>query len=347
MTMLPQLMASLNLVLGTTITTSSHHWLLAWAGLELSMLSMLVLIAKPKHPRAAEAATKYFLTQVIASTLMLFSSMVNALQTGQWNIPQMTDKYACTMLLLALTLKIGAAPMYFWLPEVMQGTSTMAAMTVATWQKVAPITILFTVYDHLPPKIMTTIGVMSIIIGGLGSINQTQLRKLMAYSSITNLGWAMTVFAATPHIATLNILIYMSMLFPAFMFIQKMSLKTLQDSATAWTTSPTMNTTLMLMLLSLSGLPPFAGFVTKLMILNELITQGSTTTALMVAVLSLIGLFFYLRMTYIITMTTPPIMTPATMKWRLSPKKLKLMAALVPLSLLTIPLLLPLLMSMT
>nr|CAM28411.1 NADH dehydrogenase subunit 2 [Kinyongia multituberculata] len=347
MNLLTQLIASFNLILGTTITTSSHHWLLAWAGLELNMLSMLVFIVKPKHPRAAEATIKYFLTQTIASTLMLFSSTVNAIQTGQWNISQMTDKYACTTLLLALTMKIGAAPIYFWLPEVMQGTSTMTAMTIATWQKIAPITILFMTHDHLPPKIMTTIGIMSTIIGGLGSINQTQLRKLMAYSSITNLGWTMVIFATAPHIATLNILIYMTMLFPTFTLIQKMSLKTLQDSTTTWTTSPMMSTLLMLMLLSLSGLPPFTGFITKLMILNELITQNSTPTASTMAMASLISLFFYLRMTYITAMTTPPIMTPTTMKWRLLPPKHKLMTTLIPLSLLTLPLLLPTLMSMT
>nr|AAL90579.1 NADH dehydrogenase subunit 2 [Furcifer campani] len=340
-----QSMISFNIILGTIITASSHHWLMTWAGLELNMLSILVIIMKPKHPRAAEAAIKYFLIQAIASTMILFSSTMNAIQTGQWNILQMNEKYACTILLLALTMKIGAAPMYFWLPEVMQGTTTMTALIIATWQKIAPITILFMTHNNLPPKITMTIGILSTIIGGWGSINQTQLRKLMAYSSIANLGWTMTIFTTSPHTATLNILVYIIMLCPTLMLIKIMNMKTLKDSTTMWTSSPMASTLLTLMFLSLSGLPPLTGFTTKLLILNELVTQNLTPIATTMAMLSLISLFFYIRMTYITTMTTPPIVSLTTMKWRLISPKLKF-TTLIPMSLLTLPLL-PILTSMT
>nr|AAL90474.1 NADH dehydrogenase subunit 2 [Bradypodion transvaalense] len=343
---LTQLMISTSLILGTIITASSHHWLLAWAGLELNMLSILVIIMKPKHPRAAEARIKYFLTQTIASTMMLFSSTINAIQTGQWNISLMTDKYACTMLLLAMTMKIGAAPIYFWLPEVMQGTTMSTALIIATWQKIAPISILFMTYNHLPPKIMLTIGILSTIIGGWGSINQAHLRKLMAYSSITNLGWTMVIFSSSPLIATINIAIYMMMLIPTFMFIKKMSLKTLRDASTTWTSSPMASTLLALMLLSLSGLPPLTGFTPKLMIVNELVTQNLIPIATTMVMVSLISLFFYIRTTYITTMTTPPIMLPVTTKWRLFSPPQKLTSPLILLSLMTLPLL-PILTSTT
>nr|AAL90543.1 NADH dehydrogenase subunit 2 [Trioceros johnstoni] len=346
MNMLTNIMATINLTTGTIITASSHHWLMAWAGLELNMLSIIPIIMKPKHPRTAEAAIKYFLTQTIASTMMLFSGTINAMQTGQWNISQMTDKYACTILLVAMTMKVGAAPIHFWLPEVMQGTSTMTAMIIASWQKIAPISILFMTYNHLPPKIMMTIGIMSATVGGWGSINQTQLRKLMAYSSILNIGWTMVVFTTSPHTATLNIIIYMIMLIPTFMLIKKMSLKTLQDSTTTWTSSPLASTMLALMLLSLSGLPPLTGFAPKLLILNELIMQNLTPIATTMAMISLISLFFYVRTTYISTMTTPPIVILTTVKWRLMPPQQKLTSMLTPLSLMTLPIL-PILAAMT
>nr|AAL90462.1 NADH dehydrogenase subunit 2 [Kinyongia adolfifriderici] len=339
MNLKPQLMIMLNLIVGTLITASSYHWLMAWAGLELNMLSMLVIIMKPKHPRAAEAAIKYFLTQAIASAIMLFSSTINAIQTGQWNMSQMVDKYACTMLLLALMMKIGAAPIYFWLPEVMQGTTTMTALIIASWQKIAPITILFTTHNHLPPKIMMTIGIVSTLVGGWGSINQTQLRKLMAYSSIANLGWTMVIFTASPQIAVLNIITYMILLIPTFTLLNKMSVKTLQDLTTVWTSSPMASSLLTLILLSLSGLPPLTGFAPKLMILNELITQNLIPIATMMVMMSLISLFFYIRTTYITTMTTPPIMLPFTMKWRLSTPQKKLTSMLTPMSLMALPLL--------
>nr|AAL90531.1 NADH dehydrogenase subunit 2 [Trioceros fuelleborni] len=345
MNMLTKLMTTINLILGTIITASSHHWLLAWAGLELNMLAILTIIMKPKHPRAAEAAIKYFLTQTIASTMMLFSGTINAMQTGQWDISQMTDKYACTILLMAMTMKIGAAPIYFWLPEVMQGTTTMTALIIASWQKIAPISLLFMTYNHLPPKIVMVIGITSTIIGGWGSINQTQLRKLMAYSSISNLGWTMVIFTISPNMAMLNIFIYMIMLIPTFMIIKKMLLKTLQDSTTTWTSSPMANVLFTLMLLSLSGLPPLTGFTPKLLILNELVTQNLTPIATTMAMMSLISLFFYTRTTYISTMTTPPITVLMTMKWRLVLPQQKLTSMLILPSLTTLPLI-PILTSM-
>nr|AAL90561.1 NADH dehydrogenase subunit 2 [Chamaeleo dilepis quilensis] len=346
MNLFTQLMTLLGLTTGTIITASSNHWLVAWSGLELNMLSMLVIMMKPKHPRTAEATIKYFLTQAIASALMLFSSMINAMQTGQWNITQMTDKYACTMLLLSMMMKLGAAPTYFWLPEVMQGTTTLTALIIASWQKIAPITILFMTHNHLPPMITILVGIMSTIIGGWGSINQTQMRKLMAYSSISNLGWTMVIFTTSPNIPTLNIAIYIMMITPTFMIMKNTSMKTLQDSTTMWTTSTMTNTTLTLMLLSMSGLPPFTGFTPKFMILNELVMQNLTPIATMMAVSSLINMFFYIRTTYITTMTTPPIMMLNTMKWRLTTTQQKLTSTLIPLSLITLPLM-PTLMYMT
>nr|AAL90549.1 NADH dehydrogenase subunit 2 [Trioceros montium] len=346
MNMLTQMMTTLSLILGTIITASSHHWLTAWAGLELNMLAILVIIMKPKHPRAAEAAIKYFLTQTIASAMMLFSSTINATQTGQWNISQMTDKYACMLLLLALTMKMGAAPIYFWLPEVMQGSTTSTALIIASWQKFAPISLLFMTYNHLPPKITMIIGMTSAIIGGWGSINQTQLRKLMAYSSISNLGWTMMIFTVSPHTATLNIIIYITILTPTFMLIKKMSMKTLRDSTTMWTTSPTTNTMFTLMLLSLSGLPPLSGFMPKLLILNELVTQNLTPIATMLTVISLVSLVFYVRTTYITTMTTPPALMSTTVKWRLITLQQKLTPTLIPFSLITLPLM-PILSTMS
>nr|AAL90591.1 NADH dehydrogenase subunit 2 [Furcifer verrucosus] len=340
-----QFMITFSIIIGTIITASSHHWLMAWAGLELNMLAILTIIMKPKHPRAAEAAIKYFLIQAIASTMILFSSTINAIQTGQWNILQMNEKYACMILLLALTMKIGAAPIYFWLPEVMQGTTTMTALIIATWQKIAPITIMFMTHNNLPPKITMSIGIASALIGGWGSINQTQLRKLMAYSSIANLGWTMVIFTTSPHTAMLNIMMYIIMLNPTLLLIKNMSMKTLKDSSIAWTTSPMASTLLTLMLLSLSGMPPLTGFIPKLLILNELVTKNLIPIAVTMAMVSLINLFFYMRTTYITTMTTPPITSLTVMKWRLIMPKQKFMTALIPLSLMTPPLL-PILTSM-
>nr|AER92675.1 NADH dehydrogenase subunit 2 [Brookesia brygooi] len=336
---LTQLIISFNLITGTIITASSHHWLMAWSGLELNMLSILVIIMQPKHPRAAEASIKYFLIQVIASALMMFSGTLNATQTGQWDISQLTNKYASTMFLLAMLMKIGAVPIYFWLPEVMQGTTMKTAMIIATWQKIAPISLLFMTFNNMPQKLMLTLGLMSTVIGGVGGINQTQLRKLMAYSSLANIGWMMVVFPLSPNIAVLNIIIYIFMSIPTFFLMEKMALKTLQDMTTAWATSTTANIMLTLMFLSLSGLPPLTGFAPKLLILNQLVMENLTPIATLMAIVSLLNLFFYMRTTYVMTMTTPPTSPQNMMKWRHKLHFNKLLPTLIIASLMNIPLL--------
>nr|AAL60098.1 NADH dehydrogenase subunit 2 [Draco obscurus] len=310
------LMLSVSIAMGTIITISSHHWLTAWAGLELNTLAILPFISKTKHPRAIEAATKYFLTQAVASCLLLASSMMNAWQTGNWDILQMTNKLASTTMTIALVMKSGAVPLHFWLPEVMQGSTLYTAMLISTWQKIAPMALLYSMSNHLQPTITITLGVLSTTFGGWGGINQTQLRKMMAYSSITNLGWALIVAPFEPNMLMMGILVYILMMVPTFPLLAVMMIKTLQNLSTSWTTSPTGTTTLMILLLSIAGLPPLTGFLPKLLILNELVAQNLTPIATMTAITSLLNLVFYLRTAYMTTLLTSPGSATASMKWR-------------------------------
>nr|AAL60107.1 NADH dehydrogenase subunit 2 [Draco haematopogon] len=310
------LMLFLSITMGTIITISSHHWLTAWAGLELNTLAILPVISKTKHPRAIEAATKYFLTQAVASCLLLASSMMNAWQTGSWDILQMTNKLASVTMTLALVMKAGAVPLHFWLPEVMQGSTLYTTMLISTWQKVAPMALLYSMSNHMQPTITITLGVLSTTFGGWAGINQTQLRKMMAYSSITNLGWALIIAPFEPDMFAISILVYILMMMPTFPLLTMLATKTLQNLSTSWTTSPTGATLLMTLLLSIAGLPPLTGFLPKLLILNELVMQNLTPIAALTAMTSLLNLVFYLRTTYMTTLLTSPGSATSSMKWR-------------------------------
>nr|BAL41357.1 NADH dehydrogenase subunit 2 [Uromastyx ornata philbyi]BAL41358.1 NADH dehydrogenase subunit 2 [Uromastyx ornata philbyi]BAL41359.1 NADH dehydrogenase subunit 2 [Uromastyx ornata philbyi]BAL41360.1 NADH dehydrogenase subunit 2 [Uromastyx ornata philbyi]BAL41361.1 NADH dehydrogenase subunit 2 [Uromastyx ornata philbyi] len=326
------------LVTSTMIVMSSHHWLAVWAGLELNTLAITPIISSPKHPRATEAATKYFLTQAVASALLLFSSTMNAWQTGQWDTTQLNNKYACTTMTIALSMKLGAAPFHFWLPEVLQGSTMQTSLLILTWQKIAPITLLYTTAHHLPPQMMLTMGILSTMVGGLGGLNQTQLRKMLAYSSISNLGWTISAMTLAPNIAMLNITIYILLSTPTLLLLSTTSTKTLKDTTSMWTTKPTASTLLTLLLLSTGGLPPFTGFLPKLLIMNELLTQNLALLGTLMAMTSLINLMYYLRIAYLTSMTTPPTIITTTMKWRLKQHQPStLIATLTTISLLTTP----------
>nr|QTZ20803.1 NADH dehydrogenase subunit 2 [Calotes sp.]QTZ20804.1 NADH dehydrogenase subunit 2 [Calotes sp.] len=304
------------IITSTILATTSSSWLLAWISLELNTLTTLPLISKTKHPRAVEAATKYFLTQATASCLLLLAGTSNAWLSGTWDITQMSNKFTSTLMLIALTMKIGTAPTHFWLPEVLQGSTMMTALLISTWQKIAPMSLLFLMSNHTLPTPTLILGLLSATIGGWGGMNQTQLRKMMAYSSIANMGWTIIVLTQEPKTSMINIFTYILITTPTFLLMALTSTKTLQNMTTMWSTSPMGTTALALLLLSTAGLPPLTGFLPKLMIMSELVTQNLTPMAMMMMMASLLNLTFYLRTTYLTTLLNSPGSATSTTKWR-------------------------------
>nr|AAQ09103.1 NADH dehydrogenase subunit 2 [Basiliscus galeritus] len=308
-----------SLATGTIITSTSYHWLMAWIGLEMNTLSILPIISKQHHPRATEAATKYFLTQSAASALILFSSTINAWKTGTWDITQMTDMTSNILLTSALAMKLGLAPMHLWLPEVLQGSTMTTAMIITTWQKLAPMALMILTANNLSPTIMILMGMLSTLIGGWGGLNQTQTRKMMAYSSIAHLGWMAAIATIMTNLMIMNLMLYLLMTTSMFFMLILSKSKTIQDTTASWTTSPTITITMMLTLLSLGGLPPLTGFLPKWLILEELTMQNLAPMATMMALSSLLSLYFYLRVAYTTTLTISPNTTTTTHKWRFKP----------------------------
>uniref|UniRef100_Q2M4A6 NADH-ubiquinone oxidoreductase chain 2 n=1 Tax=Anolis rubribarbus TaxID=323615 RepID=Q2M4A6_9SAUR len=308
-----------SLATGTIITMTSHHWLLAWIGLEMNTLSIIPIISTMHHPRSTEAATKYFLTQAAASAMILFSSMINAWQTGSWDITQLSSTPSHILLTMALAMKLGLAPVHFWLPEVIQGSTMTTALIITTWQKLAPISLIYLTINNLSTVVLLTMGLLSSIIGGWGGLNQTQTRKIMAYSSIAHLGWMTAVSSIMPNIMIMNLVVYLIMTTAMFSTLIMFKSKTIQDTTMNWTLSPTTTIVMMILLLSLGGLPPLTGFMPKWLILEALTTQNLTMAAVTMAITALLSLFFYLRLAYTTTLTLAPSTTPTKLKWRFKP----------------------------
>nr|QIJ57901.1 ND2 [Hemidactylus benguellensis] len=306
------------LATSTIVTMSSNHWFLAWLGLELNTLSILPIMAKHHHPRAIEATTKYFLIQATAAASILFASTINAWQTGHWSLMHTNSNITTTLATIAIMMKLGIAPMHLWYPEALQGTPVGTAMLISTWQKIAPLTFLYLLHNNLNPTMILTLGLLSAAIGGWTGLNQTQTRKIMAFSSIAHMGWLLVALNFNPHLATLTVLLYLITTTATFTILSATTTKTITDMGTTWTTSPAMLSTAMLTLLSLGGLPPLTGFLPKWLILNELTTTNLAPIGLALLATSLPSLFFYTRMAYMTTLTTPPTTTTTKMKWRLT-----------------------------
>nr|ADA77095.1 NADH dehydrogenase subunit 2 [Monticola imerinus] len=332
-----KLIFTFSLLLGITTTITSSHWIMAWAGLEISTLAILPLISKSHHPRAIEAATKYFLVQAAASTLILFSSMTNAWQTGQWDIAQLNHPTSCLVLTTAIAMKLGLVPFHFWFPEVLQGTSLTTGLLLSTAMKLPPITLLFMTSQSLNPALMTTMAILSAALGGWMGLNQTQTRKILAFSSISHLGWMAIIIVYSPKLALLNFYLYSMMVTTVFLTLNSINTLKLSTLMTTWTKTPALSATLMLTLLSLAGLPPLTGFLPKWLIIQELTKQEMAPAATIIALLSLLSLFFYLRLAYCATITLPPHTTNHMKQWHTNKPTSILIAILATMSIALLP----------
>nr|ACB38626.1 NADH dehydrogenase subunit 2 [Kurtus gulliveri] len=305
-----------SLGLGTILTLSSSHWLLAWMGLEINTLAIIPLMAQHHHPRATEATTKYFLTQATAAATLLFAATTNAWFTGQWEIQQMTHPFPITIITLALALKIGLAPMHPWLPEVLQGLDLTTGLILSTWQKLAPFAILMQI-NPTNSNTLIILGLLSTLVGGWGGLNQTQLRKILALSSIAHLGWMILVLQFSPQLTLLALMTYLIMTLSTFLIFKLNKATNINSLAISWAKTPALMSITPLILLSLGGLPPLTGFMPKWLIIQELTKQNLPITATLAALTALLSLYFYLRLSYAMTLTMSPNNLTGTSTWRL------------------------------
>nr|QCT05283.1 NADH dehydrogenase subunit 2 [Microgale thomasi] len=326
------------LISGTLITMTSSHWLMTWMGLEMNMFAIIPLIMKTHSPRSTEAATKYFLIQASASMMLLMAASLNFMYSGQWTLTNLDSPVSSTILLIALMMKLGMAPFHFWVPEVAQGTLMSTSLVILTWQKLAPLSIMYQITPSLNHHILLMSAMLSILIGGWGGLNQTQLRKIMAYSSIAHMGWMAAVLTFNPSLMLLNLLLYI--IFTSAMFMIMMNCLTSSTStlSMAWNNHPVMITFMLTVLMSMGGLPPLSGFIPKWLIIDELIKNDNMMMPTAMAVMALLNLYFYMRLIYASSLTLFPSSNNIKFKWKIStPHNTLLLPTLLTISSFIIP----------
>nr|BAH88949.1 NADH dehydrogenase subunit 2 [Agama impalearis] len=342
MTLTPTPMSAICLLAPTTtLALISNHWILAWIGLELSMMITLLLLQKPKTARSNEASVKYFISQVIASTMILAAATINATRTGTWDITQMTDKFSVTLTILSLAFKMGAAPMHFWLPEVLQGSTMTAIFIITTWRKIAPTALIFMIWKNGHFATLSAVGILSTLVGALGAINQPQMRKMIAFSSINNTGWTLVMMGVDNALALMNMMVYINLISIILYIMGKLKTKTLKEWISLYLKAQTLGIVAALAAVATSGLPPTSGWVPKMMATDRLISEHHMTVlATVLTLISLITLLFYIRMSYISAMTSGPSTSNTPIKWRTQMHIMQLLPVLTS-SIITTILLLP------
>jgi len=279
---------------GTIITISSNSWLGAWIGLEINLLSFIPLISDNNRNNliSTEASLKYFLIQAIASTVLLFAVIIILLESA---IIINLIIYSKSIILSSLLLKRGTAPFHFWFPNVMEGISWINALILMTWQKIAPIILIS--YVLIYPLLRFRI-ILSVIIGSLGGLNQTSIRKLMAFSSINHLGWILAAIIYRESLWLIYLLIYSTLLINLTLLFNIFKISHINQLFSLFFKNNNLKFILSINLLSLGGLPPFLGFLPKWLVIQANVLNQQYFIITLIVFIALVTLFFYLRLCY-------------------------------------------------
>nr|AXS65049.1 NADH dehydrogenase subunit 2 [Tenebrionoidea sp. 5 KM-2017] len=282
------------MALGTMISISSYSWMGMWMGLEINLLSIIPLLNSSKNMLKSESSLKYFISQALASLIMLFS-IITMLSTTEFITIQVNSSLIL-ILNSSLLTKMGAAPFHFWFPEVMEGQNWNLCLIILTWQKIAPMILLMN--NTININFMTFTILASLIVSALMAFNQTSLRKILTFSSINHLAWLNTsilisfsfwlIYFIIYCITTLNIIIMFKMTNSFY----------LKQLINALNKNKLFKLTLLLNFFSLSGIPPFIGFLPKWLVINWLTLKNFYWLNFILIIMTLVMIFIYMQIIF-------------------------------------------------
>nr|YP_010352943.1 NADH dehydrogenase subunit 2 [Tropostreptus severus]UOF70374.1 NADH dehydrogenase subunit 2 [Tropostreptus severus] len=288
---------------GTTITLSSSSWLMAWAGLEVNMMAFIPIILT-NNKLSNESALKYFLIQSSGS-IMIFLSATMLMSDHILNAMDITNLLAFSMIPLALVLKLGAAPVHFWFPQVMEGLTWSASMMLLTWQKIAPL-FLLTTYN-LSSLFLYMVVLLSAAVGAVGGLNQLLLRKILAYSSINHLAWMIMSAIISISVLLIYFIIYSLITLTIILILMSNNFIHLTQLMNSHYSLSLISLGLFLNLLSLGGMPPFIGFLPKWLVLTSLTSSTIFLISVFLVMCSTLTLYFYMRISFNLLMMAPKL----------------------------------------
>nr|YP_009443399.1 NADH dehydrogenase subunit 2 [Diaphorina lycii]ATR80183.1 NADH dehydrogenase subunit 2 [Diaphorina lycii] len=268
-------------MLSIILSLSSSSWMMIWMGLEINLLSFVFILIKPLTYYSLESTMKYFLIQSVGSLIFLLTISINMIYFNEMSTIN------AILPPLALTLKSGMAPLHIWTPDILEKFNYFSFLLFITMQKLVPLFILYSSWMSLTPWIC----VCNLIMGSIGGITQSSIRKMVAFSSISNSGWMMMALSHSHFFFTLFFVIYFITNMLVVIYMKKTQNKWLTQIKPHQTQEKMFFYTLML---SLSGMPPLLGFLPKWMVIKK-ISIHAPIICLTSILFSLFTLFFYIK----------------------------------------------------
>nr|QXT44635.1 NADH dehydrogenase subunit 2 [Anoplotermes sp. J02] len=276
------------------VSVSSNSWLGAWMGLEINLMSFIPLMSNVKNMYNTEASLKYFIVQVLASATLLFMVVMKTLTEDLFSFG--SNLYTPMIICTPLLLKSGAAPLHWWFPGVMEGLSWENCALLMTVQKAAPLMLMSYLIEM--NTFTLSIILMSTIVGAIGGLNQTSMRKILTYSSINHTGWMLIALTTSENLWLMYFMIYSTLALTVVSAIKLSGVSFINQTMMTNKEASLMKFMMFTSLLSLGGLPPFLGFLPKWIVIQAMITNNMIPLATIVVVTSLITLYYYLKISY-------------------------------------------------
>ena len=316
----------LSSVLGMMIMMSSNDLIVFYMGLELQSLALYVLATFNRNNlKSSEAGLKYFVLSALSSGLLLYGCSLIYGFSGSTNFDTIafqlnSNEYALTFgivfILVGLAFKISAVPFHMWAPDVYEGSPTTVTLFFTMVPKIAALTV-FIRFLYVPflnlidqwQMILVFLSIASMLFGAIAAIGQTNIKRLIAYSSIGHIGYALAGLASSSNdgiqssIMYITIYIIMNLgLFSCLLMMKKNNeyYENLEDLSGLSKHHPLLSLSLLIILFSLAGIPPLAGFFAKFYIFKAVIEQSMYFLAIVGLLSTVIAAFYYLRIIKII-----------------------------------------------
>ena len=312
-------------LLGQFVMISGANMLTLYLGLELLALSTYTLTAmRPNYPRGIEAGMKYFILGALSSGFLLYGMSMIYGATGSLDLDdilrttsndavmRLVLSFGLVFLLSGLAFKLGTAPFHMWVPDVYHGAPTAVTLLIGGAPKIAAFAITFRllvgglqVIDVDWQPILIFLAVCSLLVGNLTAIAQTNIKRMLAYSTISHMGFMLLGF-----LCVYDELAYSASFFYAVTYVlstlgtfgllmilsnKGFECETIDDLKGLNRRSPLLAFIMLLLMFSLAGIPPTVGFIAKLSILDALVDAGYLGLAIFAVMASLVGAFYYLR----------------------------------------------------
>nr|AFY16871.1 NADH dehydrogenase subunit 2 [Perittopus sp. HL-2012] len=298
------------LALSSIMIISSENWLNMWMGLEINMMSFIPMLQENNKTNSSQSKMMYFLVQSMSSIMFLFTIIINPMMMYS----NMKNEIIMTIITISMCMKLGMAPIHMWFISMINKISWNNCLMLMTWQKMAPMYILTNTLNNI--KIISIMAVMSAMTGAIGGINQTSIKKIMAFSSINHMSWMLICLSYDNEMWMKYLIIYSMIIIIMIQVFKKNSTLYINQMNMNYKTNME-KISMIILFLSLGGLPPFIGFLPKWIVIESLIKTNSTMILTILIMSSMITLYYYMRM------ISPTIMSQSTTnKWNFKKNKM-------------------------